>query len=376
MTRIIIGGDICPVGAIEEAFKKGSSELIFNDLLPLIKSADFSLINLECPLIREPSPIDKDGLVLSASDKCVNGFKNSNIQAVNLANNYILDHGEQGLSVTLEALKKSDRYWFGAGENLKEASKPLIKTIKESSFGFFGMADYEFSIAGKNSWGANPLDIIDITQSIREYRKKLDHIIILLHGGKEYYHYPSPKLQKMCRFLIKEGVDAIICQHSHCPGSYEIFDGKPIIYGQGNLIFERIRRNNESQFNGFLVQLEFQDSEIIVKFIPYRQSNGILGAKRLDKKEEEEFLFQLESRSRNVLSDDFIEESWMNLCRKEKYLYASRLLGHNRLLRFINSKIHFTDWAYSKKSKMISRNVVECEIHREGLETLWRNGLY
>ena len=204
MTRIIIGGDICPTGAIEEAFKQGASELIFNDLLPLIKSADFSLINLECPLIREPSPIDKDGVVLSASDKCVNGFRNSNVQAVNLANNHILDHGEQGLSVTLEALNKSEIYWFGAGKNLREASKPLIKTIKESSFGFFGMADYEFSIAGKNSWGANSLDIINIIQTIREYRKKVDHLVLLLHGGKEYYPYPSPKLQKICRFLIEE----------------------------------------------------------------------------------------------------------------------------------------------------------------------------
>jgi len=376
MIRIIIGGDICPAGAIEEAFKQGASELIFNDLLPLLKSADFSLINLECPLIREPSPIDKDGVVLSASDKCVNGFRNSNVQAVNLANNHILDHGEQGLSVTLEALNKSEIYWFGAGKNLREASKPLIKTIKESSFGFFGMADYEFSIAGKNSWGANSLDIINIIQTIREYRKKVDHLVLLLHGGKEYYPYPSPKLQKICRFLIEEGVDAIICQHSHCAGSYEIFDGKPIIYGQGNLIFERIRRNNESQFIGFLVKLEFQDNGLNVNFIPYRQSDGILGAKRLVKKEEEEFLLKLEARSRNVLSPEFIEESWINLCIKEKYLYASRLLGHNRLLRFINSKIHFTDWAYSKKSKMISRNVVECEIHREGLETLWRNNLY
>ena len=92
--------------------------------------------------------------------------------------------------------------------------------------------------------------------------------------------------------------------------------------------------------------------------------------------DESEFLSQLDIRSENILSPEFIEQSWIELCCKEKYLYASRLLGHTRLLRFINSKIHFTDWAYSKKSKMISRNVVECEIHREGLETLWRNDLY
>ena len=88
-------------------------------------------------------------------------------------------------------------------------------------------------------------------------------------------------------------------------------------------------------------------------------------------KEKKEFLRNLEERSKKITSTEYVKEQWLELCKKEKYLYASRVLGHNRVLRILNRKIHFSDWLYSKTTKMMVRNVVECEVHREGLETLW-----
>jgi poly-gamma-glutamate synthesis protein (capsule biosynthesis protein) len=374
MVQIIIGGDVCPVGKVETAFRNGQSEIIFNDLLPIIISSDFSVINLECPLITGASPIYKDGVVLGTSTACVNGIKHAQISAVNLANNHILDHGEQGLKSTIQTLSEVGILTFGAGKNLEEAQRPLIKCIQDKKIGFLGIAEHEFSIAGRNSWGANPIDIIRIIRNIKRFRDHIDYLVILVHGGKEHYLYPTPNLQKNCRFFIEEGADAVICQHSHCAGSYEYYQNRPIIYGQGNFIFERLQRKNKTWYEGFLVSLNFkEDNRIETRFIPYYQSKGFLGARRMDPEDEKIFLALLDKRSEDILSPDFVEKKWIELCINEKYLYASRILGYNKYFRFLNRKIHFSDWLYSKKTKMMIQNVVECETHREGLETLWKN---
>lgn len=372
MAEILIGGDVCPSGRIEHSFKKGDAESIFSDLLPVIQNADFSLVNLECPLINTYSPIEKDGAVLGANFSCIKGFKAANISAVNLSNNHILDHGEAGLRSTIAACQQEGLLFFGAGNNLTTAREPLIKEVKDKKIGFIGIAEHEFSIATSNSWGANPIDIIELRRTLKKLPQTIDHLVILVHGGKEHYQYPTPRLQKLCRFLVEEGADAVVCQHSHCAGSYEYYNDKLIVYGQGNFIFEHTGRERELWYNGFLISLEFNRESFKAKFIPFEQSNGFLGAKRLDKKGEDKFLKELEERSEALKSEGFIEEMWEKTCYAERHLLMSRVLGHNRVWRVLNRKFHFSDWLYRIKTKMMVRNVVECEVHREALETLWK----
>ncbi len=71
-----------------------------------------------------------------------------------------------------------------------------------------------------------------------------DKIIVILHGGIEYYPFPSPELQDKCHFLIEEGADIIVCQHTHCAGCIEEYLNGYIIYGQGNLIFHNAIEKN------------------------------------------------------------------------------------------------------------------------------------
>lgn len=373
MSKIIIGGDVCPRGRVENAFINGEEEKILNDLLPVFKDADFRVINLECPLITEETPIKKDGPVLGVHFNTINGLRAIGIDAVNLANNHILDHGEEGLKSTIESCKKHNIDFFGAAKNLEEAQKPLIRIIGGKRFCFMGVAEHEFSIAKDYSWGANPLDPIKIIRTLKTYNNSFDFLIVLVHGGKEYYRNPTPKQQDFCRFLVEEGADAVICQHSHCAGTYEYYNDKPIVYGQGNFIFENLGRNTKMWNEGFLVSLAFNEDKVTTKFIPFTQSKDQLGVLLMQGKEKKEFLRNLEERSKKITSTDYVKEQWLELCKKDKYLYVSRVLGHNRVLRILNRKIHFSDWLYSKTTKMMVRNVVECEVHREGLETLWND---
>lgn len=369
--NIIIGGDIYPKGQLESLFEHSNISKIFNDILPVIDNADYTVVNLECPLADKDTPILKDGSNLRAVTKTVNGLKKAGIDAINLSNNHILDHGEEGLKSTLNTLSKKEIKYFGAGENLEAAAKAHIVTIKDKKIAFMGVAEHEFTIATESSYGANPLNIINNIRYIRALRNQVDFIILLYHGGKEHYAYPTPKQQNKSRFFIEEGVDVVISQHSHIAGSYEKYLGKLIVYGQGNFLFEKLSRNIDSWFTGFLVSLKLNKNSFDFKFIPFEQSNGFIGVKKLDENKSKLMIKKLKERSTNLSDVSFVKESWGKLCLEELSVYNSRLFGHNRLLRVLNRKINFSNWLYPKWKKIMIRNVVECETHREGLETLW-----
>ena len=75
---------------------------------------------------------------------------------------------------------------------------------------------------------------------IQNLKDQCDYVIVLYHGGKEHYRYPSPYLQRVARKMVEKGADLVVCQHSHCIGCYEKYKDSMIIYDQGNFIFERI----------------------------------------------------------------------------------------------------------------------------------------
>jgi poly-gamma-glutamate synthesis protein (capsule biosynthesis protein) len=114
---------------------------------------------------------------------------------------------------------------------LTKAGDILLRTINSIRIGILALAEHEFSIATKNSPSANPLDLIEFVRSFKRHRDDFDYVIVLLHCGKEHYPYPSPKLQKTCHFMVEEGANAVICQHSHCTGCYEDYAGGHIVYG-------------------------------------------------------------------------------------------------------------------------------------------------
>lgn len=65
--------------------------------------------------------------------------------------------------------------------------------------------------------------------------------------------------------MVHKGVNLIICQHSHCIGSYEEYEGANIIYSQGNFIFNK--HDNEFWNTSLLIKVEFK-TEFIISYIP------------------------------------------------------------------------------------------------------------
>ncbi|NQU87162.1 MAG: CapA family protein [Mariniphaga sp.] len=367
--QLLIGADICPIGRNLPFFQLGEATALFNDLLPEFESADLSIVNLECPLIQDESPIKKIGPVLGAPTTCVNGLKASGINIVNLANNHIMDHGSQGLETTLETLKKNGIAYFGAGMDLFNARKIIIHKIKNKRIGFIGLAEHEFGIAERNKSGSNPLDVIDFVRNVNNHCSKFDYLIVLVHGGNEHYQYPRPNLIETCRFLVEQGANAVICQHSHCVGCMETYKGAPINYGQGNLLMD-MPSKYETWYEGILVSLEIEtlgDCEIQIKLIPYRQSDEQPGAKRMSPEQEVRFLYDFKNRSKSFQDESFVISQWDNYCRNHRQQYLNMLHGKSNLLRKILGRLDLLHYLESKVLQRKRLHLIRCESHREAI---------
>jgi poly-gamma-glutamate capsule biosynthesis protein CapA/YwtB (metallophosphatase superfamily) len=377
MATLLIGADICPIGVNQASFASGDAESLLHDLLDEFRQADLAIVNLECPLIERPSPILKTGPTFGEPGACIRGIQKAGIDVVGLANNHILDHGDEGLRNTMRVCAEAGVATVGAGENLQAARRILVRDLGGVRVGIAAMAEHEFSIATDASWGANPLDVIEFARTVREHRGEFDRLIVLVHGGFEFYPYPSPRIRKTCRFLVDLGATAVFVQHAHCLGGYEAYGGGLIFYGQGAVVMdEAIYRTRESFHEAYLVKLTLAGtSEPAMELIPLRQSAGRPGARKLAGEEAERLLKELAEKSKAIQDDAFVRDRWVEFCMAHRHGYMSTLLGHGRVLRKLNAGGHVESLLHGKSTLLGTRNVVCCEAHREVLETLFLNNL-
>lgn len=370
MAIILIGGDIYPAGHIKESFINGNADFIFNNLLDDITQADLSIVNLECPLIAKESPIIKAGPVLGADMQCIKGFVNAKWDLVNLANNHTFDHGVLGLQETMTTIKKAGLSCIGAGSNIDEAQMPFIKEINGERIVVYSMAEREFSVADKNTPGANPLDLINFVGAV-QCHKQQGIFIVLIHGGKEFYPYPSPEAVRRSRFMVDMGADAVIYCHTHCPLPWETYLSKPIVYGLGNLIFEPLWKPPASFYEGYLAKLTVNDENIQFEAIPYFQSQTAPGARKMNETVKKCFFREMEIKNTNLKNISFLESEWIKYCLTQKNYYLAGLFGYNKIMRKISRFL--LPLLHSKEERYQALHLVQCETHQEILNTIFKN---
>ena len=325
-TRILIGGDVCPVNRYADLFRSGDRDAILGPLAPIVLESDLFVANLECPLIAAPSPILKTGPALGVPTECARGLKNLGVHALSLANNHSMDHGPEGLDTTIDACHTQGIPVFGAGQTLA-ATQQLWKTeVNGLRVGVLGMAEREWSIADRRRPGANPIDLATFVRTMRQARTELDVIIVMLHAGAEGYELPSPGLQATSRFLVEEGANLVVSQHSHCVGSYEFYQGQLIVYGQGNFIFDYPTHGAKGQ-HGVLISLDIEaDGRRAFTFHPFMQKTHEAGITAVP--EAEDFLKEFEARSAVLQDEDAVAQRWAEFCDSKKDYYLFGTLGY------------------------------------------------
>ena len=366
--QILVAGDYVPCNRMAvQISQQKYNEIFSEDLITLIKSSDYALVNLECPIFNsQHHAIKKVGPSLGANSSALDVLKYAGFNGVTMANNHILDYGEEALEYTIEMCKSKGIDYFGVGKNLDESGQVNYVSVCDKILAIINCCEHEFSIASPHSSGANPINPVRQFYAIKEARKNSDYVIVVSHGGYELYNLPSIRMKDLYHYYIDIGADAVINHHQHCFSGYEIYNSKPIFYGLGNFAFDRGVSKDYLWNDGYVVILDFlSDNTISFKTVPYRQyaeEPSILSYKDLN------YFNNAITKINSIINDNInLQHHFEVFARTTSASYKLAVEPYdNWVLRSMFVRHWLPSFVTSQK-KLRLLNYIRCESHRERL---------
>lgn len=361
--KIIIGADFYPVRRAEEFMKRNEFDYLLGEIKPYVTKADYSLVNYESTFYGDGVESPKFGPSMATDEQSVKLVAWCGFNCSTLANNHIHDYGNKGLNDLLECMQKHNIDYVGAGLNLKDASRTLFKDICGERIAFINCCEHEFNIADENQGGANPLSIIQQYYAIKDASRNADRVIVIVHGGSINCQIPSPRMQETYRFFIDNGASAVINHHQHCYSGYEYYHGAPIIYGLGNLFFDKPWLKNTTWTEGYLVQLNIEQDNpsIKIEILPYTQCADEPNVKMLEGDEKVKFFKSIETLNSIIKDPKLLKEKynqWVD-SNEEMCANAFMYLQNPKIRALLRRKIipRFT------VDSLYTLNYLYCESH-------------
>lgn len=359
---LLIAGDLSITSSNAQYFSSGKvADLMDKPLYELFENAAFVAINHEMALTDSNRKAEKRGGFLKASPACAVGIAALGVDLCMLANNHVIDYGDDGVSQTIQNLKQQGISVIGAAESKASLHNLHIVGIDGIKVGLYNVADREFNAATEKASGVNAYDPLETFDQIRDAKRQCDYLLVVFHGGVECYRYPTPNLQKICRKMADAGADAVLCQHSHCIGSYENYNGSYILYGQGNFLFDD--GDNEFYKSGLVLQVYPQDRQVVPHLV-LKENNGV---KLADDAERKIHLEQFEKRSEEILEDGRVEALFKAYVLKIRSVYLNALVGNFPIFRGLNKLTRggFYKYLYRGMNRLRLINMMNAEALRE-----------
>ena len=233
----------------------------WGDTLPLLRSADLTLMNLECVIASSGRPWARWPKVFHfrADPIALDALLEAGTDFVSLANNHVLDYEEEALLEMLDRLDVAGIAHAGAGRNLEEASRPALLEANGLRIGVIALTDNEPGWAATHDRpGTNYLPVVAeassldrVRQGIAEARKLgADLVLVCSHWGPYMRERPSPEFQQFARATLDAGADLYLGHSAHIFQGIEVRNGKPIFYDAGDFVddyaVDPVLRNDRS----------------------------------------------------------------------------------------------------------------------------------
>jgi poly-gamma-glutamate synthesis protein (capsule biosynthesis protein) len=234
-------GDIMLGGTAEEIMLKNGYDYPFKHTRHLFNGADIVIGNLEGPLTNSETPMtdDKQYLFRSPPQAVAPALRRAGFNAMNLANNHILDYGVTGMNDTIQSLDKSGIISLGAGQNLGQARAGRIIRTAHGDVALLG-----YSLTFPESFWATETrpgtafgHRKQIVADIQRLSQQVDYIVVSFHWGREKTEALRPYQPRLARAAIDAGADVVLGHHPHILQAIETYKQGLIIYSLGNYVF-------------------------------------------------------------------------------------------------------------------------------------------
>jgi poly-gamma-glutamate synthesis protein (capsule biosynthesis protein) len=235
---------------------------IWGDALAMLEahSPEVRIINLETAISERGQPWPHKGINYRMAPAHVDCLTVPSIDCCVLANNHTLDYAAEGLIETLEALAGAGIRVAGAGRDAASAEAPaaidvsggkrvVIFAVGAASSGI--PHDWSATVDRPGvAWvdGLGDRDIDSVVRRIEAATSRSDIVILSVHWGPNWGYGIPVSHRRFAHALIEQaGVDVVHGHSSHHPLGVEVYAGRPILYGCGDLIndYEGIRGHEE-----------------------------------------------------------------------------------------------------------------------------------
>src|SRR5438552_1899764 len=241
---------------------------------------DLRIANLETAITSIETPWTGKAIHYRMHPQNIGCLSAAHISACALANNHVLDWGYDGLSETLRSLGAAGIARSGAGNDAHEAMQPaVLGTVGKGRLLLFSFGSTTSGIpqewkATSISPGVNLLDDLSETTAarmcdqMRAHQQPGDLIVASIHWGSNWgYGIPREKVMFAHR-LIEEGVAIVHGHSSHHVKAIEVFRGRLILYGCGDVPTDYEGISGYEAFRGdlalmYLVELDSGSGELI-----------------------------------------------------------------------------------------------------------------
>lgn len=262
---------------------------VWGDMLEALRTEapDVRIINLETAITLSERHEPK-GINYRMNPANVPSLAAANIDCCVLANNHVLDWGPEGLVETLASLHAAGIATAGAGLDLDQARAPARLPIE----GKGRILVYAFGCPSSGippHWSAAPgvpgvnlltsrseAEAARIGEQIAADRLAGDIVVASIHWGPNWGHAIPDADQAFAHHLIdRAGVDIVHGHSSHHPKAVELYRGRPIFHGCGDLINDYEGISGHEAYRPDLKFIYFVDMEperagVSVTLLPFR----------------------------------------------------------------------------------------------------------
>jgi len=253
----------------DTAPKRPDMDSIFAPTNDFLHDCDMLFGQLEAVVTDKGAPACQSRLPLRIYPSAAQCLKKAGFDVMSNAGNHILDWGYEGYFDTMRYMKEAGIEIVGAGDNITEARKPVIRTLDDGTK--VGILAY-CSILPQDYWalpdkpGANPMrgitaapckehdqpgtpvrifswphpdDLQCMIDDIHALRSQVDILVVSQHWGIHFTPAVIADYQRYVgHFALDEGADIVIGHHTHILKGIEVYKGKVLAYSLANYATE------------------------------------------------------------------------------------------------------------------------------------------
>lgn len=235
--RLGFVGDICLGGGVAEVRARSGDAYPLSCVADEIRRLDVGVGNLECCMVDDRCCVSERGHPFAVRSAAMVEIRRSGFDALNLANNHILDCGVGGLEATVDSADRAGVTHFGAGNDVKRAGAVGWIEREGRYLAFLGACDRAQLRAGFNRPGVLGATREELGPRVRAAAAEADLVTVSLHADLEFVRYPAPWRIRLCRWLVDQGAHLVICHHPHVIQGIERYRHGVIAYSLGNFVF-------------------------------------------------------------------------------------------------------------------------------------------